>query len=133
VAIYKRHSAFKWDDWCRSMEMPYEPERIEPLYDNSSQRPLRRFHGYVRRVWRTRSPTRYGRSPDREVSPAEAVERALDQLSTLRSREPDARLSSDAVLADRMQRLTEALRQLPARERSPAPHAVPRSTSPQAS
>ena len=133
VAIYKRHSAFKWDDWCRSMELPYEPGRIEPLYDNSSQRPLRRFHGYVRRVWRTRSPTRYGRSPDREVSPPEAVERVLDQLSTLRSREADARLSGDAVLADRMQRLTEALRQLPARERSPAARAVPRSTSPQAS
>jgi hypothetical protein len=87
----------------------------------------------VRRVWRTRSPTRYGRGPEREVSPSEAVERTLDQLSTLRSREADARLSSDAVLADRMQRLTEALRQLPARERAPAVPAVPRSTSPQAS
>ena len=133
VAIYRRHNPSKWDDWCRSMEMPYAPARIEPLYDNSSQRPLRRLHGYVRRVWRTRSPTRYGRSPDREVSPPEAAERALDQLSALRAREADARLSSDAVLADRMQRLTEALRQLPVRAHSPAAPAVRRSMYPQSS
>lgn len=133
VAIYKRHSAFKWDDWCRSMEMSYLPERIEPLYDNSSQRPLRRFRGYCLRVWRTGSPTRYGRSPDREVSPPDAVERVLDQLSALRGRGAEARLSSEAVLAERMERLTDALRRFRAREPLAAAPAPPRSSSRQAS
>jgi succinoglycan biosynthesis protein ExoV len=112
LAMYQRISAFKWDDWCRSVELAYDPVRIEPLHDNSSQRPLRRLRGYVRRVWRTRSPTRYGRNPDREESPPHLVEQVLDQLSGLRTRGAEALLSSDAVLSDRMARLTLALRQV---------------------
>ncbi len=133
VAMYRRISGFKWDDWCRSMELAYEPVRIEPLYDNSSQRPLRRLRGYIRRVRRTGSPTRYGRNPDREESPPEAVERVLDQLSALHAREADARLSSDAVLADRMARLTDVLGRLQRREQTPPARGGPRSTSRQAS
>ena len=133
VAIYQRISAFKWDDWCRSMELAYDPVRIEALYDNSSQRPLRRLRGYIRRVRRTGSPTRFGRSPDRDESSPEAVARVLDQLSALRGREADATLSSDAVLADRQARLSDALIRLRRREPTPAAPEVLRSRSRQAS
>lgn len=67
VTVYSHSNAFKWNDWCASLDMAYQPVRLEPLFDNSSQRLFPRLQGYVRRVLRTRRPTRYGRRQPIEV------------------------------------------------------------------
>lgn len=110
VAIYDHINAFKWDDWSRSLELPYAPQPIEPVTDNASQRPLRRFHRYLRRVRRTRSLVRAGRAPVLAESEAAVVERAAHQLSALGP--ADAFLSDDSVLSERVTALRDRLARL---------------------
>jgi succinoglycan biosynthesis protein ExoV len=107
VAIYDHINTFKWDDWCRSLEVPYRPEAIPALTDNWSQRADRRFKGYLRRIRTTGSFVRIGRET-RPVSPPEEVAQSADRLAEVRDR-AEPRLSSDAVFADRLALLRERL------------------------
>ena len=107
VSIYDHINVFKWDDWCRSMELCYRPETVPSITSNWSQRADRRFRGYLRRIWVTGSLMRIGRE-DRPVSPAEAVERAAGRLAEIRDR-AEPMLSADAVLEDRTRLLRERL------------------------
>lgn len=109
VSIYPQFNRFKWEDWCASLELPHRSFSARPLVDNSSQRPLRRLQGYVRRVIRTGSPTRHGRRPDIVPSPHEHVEETLQQLSEILAHTDRAQLSSDAVFADRVRQLEDRL------------------------
>lgn len=34
--------SFKWQDWCRSMELDYEPARLPPLWERPTEEPLHR-------------------------------------------------------------------------------------------
>ena len=107
VSIYDHINAFKWDDWCRSMELSYRPEQIPSITSNWSQRADRRFRGYLRRIRTTGSLMRVGRE-DRPVSPPEDVERAAGRLAEVRDR-AERMLSRDAVLEDRTRLLRERL------------------------
>lgn len=110
VVIYDHINEFKWDDWCRSLELTYAPQPIEPITDNASHRPLRRFRRYLHRVRRTRSLVRAGRGPRAAESGADAVERTAAHLAALGP--GDALLSDDGVLAERVAALRERLARL---------------------
>jgi succinoglycan biosynthesis protein ExoV len=109
VSIYPQFNRFKWEDWCASLGLPHRSASARPLVDNSSQRPLRRLQGYVRRVIRTGSPTRHGRRPDIVPSPREHVEQTLEQLSGILAHTEQAQLSSDTKFADRIRQLEDRL------------------------
>ena len=112
VSMYPQFNRFKWEDWCASLELPHQSFPARPLVDNSSQRPLRRLKGYVRRVIRTGSPTRHGRRPDIVPSPRAHVDETLQQLSEILSHTDRAQLSADAVFADRLRQLEDRLEAL---------------------
>ncbi len=110
VSIYDHINRFKWEDWCRSMELGYLPEQVPPVTDNWSQRADRRFKGYVRRIWMTGSLVRIGRE-DRVVSSREEVQRTADRMVQLRDR-ATPQVSADAVFRDRCALLQERLAEL---------------------
>ncbi|MGE5091251.1 MAG: polysaccharide pyruvyl transferase [Bacillota bacterium] len=112
VTIYGHANPFKWNDWCASLDLNYEPVRLPAPFDNSNERPLRRLRGYARRIMRTRKLTRHGRRPDQEVSGPELIQRVADGLADVRDHPDRAVLSEATVFADRVARLTAALDQL---------------------
>lgn len=102
-------NGFKWEDWCASVELPYAPVDISPIRDNSWQRPGTRLREYLRRIRRTGSLTRHGRTPrNTESTPAE-IANAMAQLDEARSAAHPRQLSSDAVIGDRIRELEERL------------------------
>jgi len=109
VTIYGHANPFKWNDWCASLGLEYEPVRLPAPFDNSNERPLRRLRGYVRRIIRTRKLTRHGRRPDQEVSGPDLIQRVADGLADVCAHPDRAVLSEDSVFADRVGRLKEAL------------------------
>jgi len=117
VTIYDHTNAFKWNDWCASLELEYQPVEIESPFDNSHERPLRRLGGYARRVLRTGRLTRHGRGPARESSGQPVLQAVADSLATLRSHPERAVLSRESVFADRLGRLQRALGELRADRR----------------
>src|SRR5690606_7374442 len=52
VATHSHINEFEWNDWCAALGLDYAPAAIEPLRDNSRQRPVRRLRSYIRRVSR---------------------------------------------------------------------------------
>jgi succinoglycan biosynthesis protein ExoV len=116
VSAYDHINSFKWEDWCASLELQYQPNEIPTITDNSSQRADRRLIGYAKRVWRTGSLVRIGRE-DRPVSPPDEVGRAADRLAQVRDR-AEGQLSADAVFADRLALLQERLEELKAGSRA---------------
>ncbi len=100
---------FKWEDWCASIELPYEPVVITPIRDNSWQRPGTRLREYLRRIRRTGSLTRHGKPGGHTESTAAEIATAMAQLDAARSPGQPRQLSSDAVIADRIRELEARL------------------------
>lgn len=121
VTIYGHANPFKWNDWCASLGLAYEPVRLPAPFDNSHERPLRRLRGYARRVLRTRKLTRHGRRPDQEVSGPEVIEAVADALAGVRGHPDRSVLSADAAFAGGVAALKAAVAAL----RAGAPGFVP--------
>lgn len=100
---------FKWQDWCASVEVAYDPVPIHPLRDNASRKPGTRLREYVRRVRRTGSLTRMGKPQVQIESSAAEIANAMAQLDSLKVDHSRRCLSSDAVLHDRVRTLHERL------------------------
>jgi succinoglycan biosynthesis protein ExoV len=114
VLIYEHINPFKWADWCASLDLEYSPVRLRPLFDDSSEQPLRRLRGYARRVVRNRSLTRQGRRQGRAPSSPQAVEWMAERLLGIRDGAEPAILSRDSVFRNRVGRLEEQLSMLKA-------------------
>lgn len=105
-------NAFKWEDWCASIEVPYDPVTVPQLRDNWRQRPVVRLREYVRRIRRTGSFTRHGKPETQAESTAAEIEAAMAQLDQLRNGSERRYLSSDSVLHDRVRELHDRLDQI---------------------
>jgi succinoglycan biosynthesis protein ExoV len=103
---------FKWQDWCASLDLTCEPASIAPLRDNSRQRTGIRLREYLRRVRRTGSLTRHGKPPAQIESNPKEIAAAMAQLDSVRTEEGRRRLSSEAVLDDRIRELQERLERI---------------------
>src|SRR5690606_25353840 len=112
VTTHSHINQFKWNDWCASLDLTYDPVAIEPLRDNSRQQPIRRMRTYLRRVSRTRSPVRQGRPPLQVPSPPEMIARAMARFEAARDDTARRRLSSDAMIASRITQLADQLERL---------------------
>ena len=109
VTIYGHANPFKWNDWCASLGLRYEPVRLPAPFDNSNERPLRRLRGYARRIMRTRKLTRHGRRPNQPVSGPELIQDVAQGLVEVRDHPDRAILSDSSVFADRVARLEAAM------------------------
>lgn len=108
VRAYDHINSFKWNDWTESLELKYEPADLPALADNHQLHPARRLRAYAKQAWRQKSLTRQG-APKRQVpSSSTEVDRAEAALAEL-AREEHGRMSDDAVLADRVKRLQDAV------------------------
>ncbi len=48
VSAYKHILSLKWEDWCQSVGLPYQPHRLAPLYHpDAVQARLRRLRGWA--------------------------------------------------------------------------------------
>lgn len=80
---------FKWEDWCRSMEIEYRPQPVDRLRDkNANRNPIKRL---IKKIL--------------EPSHKKAVGR---QLTTI-AHEVTPTLSKESVLKDRLQKLDDAI------------------------
>jgi succinoglycan biosynthesis protein ExoV len=117
VACYDHIAAFKWRDWLSTLELPYSPHVVPPLYD--AERTLSvatRWKNCVKRYLRAAGWTgsNWTDPPPRRTGAAQR-ERALDALSAAsRAR---SFLSSDRLVQRHTERYLErvdALRRRPA-------------------
>ena len=112
VREYSHLNDFKWQDWGDSLDVDTTASVLPSLQDKSEQQ-LTRTVLRVRRAWqRAGRPTRT--SPVSvaaiETGP-EAVERAVAKLQSLN--DPSlGTLSSDGILADRVEQLVDAVQRL---------------------
>lgn len=109
VSLYSHTHEFKWLDWCDSLNVAYSPVQFQELADNSSQQPIRRARGYLKRFRRTGSLTRIGRRAMVTPTSPGAVESVAQQLSDLRSDLARASLSRDEIFTSRLTDLRERL------------------------
>ncbi|CAI08554.1 polysaccharide pyruvyl transferase family protein [Aromatoleum aromaticum] len=77
-------NTFKWTDWCRSVELPFSPVALPPLWNNAKAKPRGEFRSKLKMYW---------------------IERKLRSISS----ENAWLLSSDSVLNDRLDRLQDAV------------------------
>ena len=112
VHAYPHISAFKWKDWCDSMEVAYQPHRLQPLWAGEPGTPLSyRIKQAIKRqlmaaglsgaAWTPPEPARSSRR---------AQEQALRQLGQLAAMQPQ--LSDSQVHASRLATLHDRLDQL---------------------
>lgn len=109
VKLHDHINEFKWQDWCASVELDYDAASIQRLGDNSQLRPVIRLREYARRVRRTRSLTRQGKRARQNESSASEIALAAAQLDSLKVDDTKHRLSTDAVMQDRIRELEERL------------------------
>jgi succinoglycan biosynthesis protein ExoV len=114
IVCYSHILRFKWEDWCLSLGMQYQPERL-PAISNIplNVSPLKRLRHWLKypAVKLKLLPERWSKLLPRPSSPEE-LERATQQLALIAETQRGVRLSSDPVLQQARERFQDAIQLL---------------------
>jgi succinoglycan biosynthesis protein ExoV len=114
VVCYDHILDFKWQDWCQSLDMQYQPERLPSIFNVPLQAPwTKRLRSALKRpaVRLGLLPRRWSNVLPRPSTPQD-LERAREQLSQIAGTQRGLSLSQDAVLQSANSRLQDALHTL---------------------
>ncbi len=111
VKAYSHINQFKWDDWCQSLNLRYEPATIPAVFDGTWARFPRRQELWLRRAWRAKTPRIDARPIPTTRTPPEMREQATAALATI-ARGGVGTLSATDVYERALGRISDELEKL---------------------